>query len=226
MATAAITFVYNELFNLPIWLKHYGSAFGPENTFVVDRGSDDGSTDNLRQVNLIKLPRKKFDEQAKTNFMSSLHRALLNFYDTIVISDCDELLTTDPTHFGSIRDFIDGVDFDYVSAIGIDIVHILNKEAPLDLSTPILAQRQYGRFYSRQCKTLITRVPLSWLPGFHFCDKPPRIDERLFLFHTKLVDYGWQFAANRSIQRRHGRSSRSEKIMVLIGALTWKSLFT
>ena len=44
---AAVTFVYNESFNLPLWRRHYGAQLGTENLFIVDDGSDDGSTDGI-----------------------------------------------------------------------------------------------------------------------------------------------------------------------------------
>src|ERR1700730_13677411 len=51
MKAAALTFVFNESVNLPLWIKYYGSNFGEKNLFVVDRESTDGSTNNLGEVN-------------------------------------------------------------------------------------------------------------------------------------------------------------------------------
>src|SRR5689334_11236262 len=41
MRVAALTFVFNEAVNLPIWIKYYGSNFGERNLYVVDRESTD-----------------------------------------------------------------------------------------------------------------------------------------------------------------------------------------
>jgi len=38
---------YNESFYLKRWYRWYGSQLGIENCFVLDHGSDDGSTDDL-----------------------------------------------------------------------------------------------------------------------------------------------------------------------------------
>jgi hypothetical protein len=121
--------------------------------------------------------------------MSNFHRSLLNFFDTVIITDCDELLVPDPEAFADLREYISGTDFDYVNSIGIDVLHIMNEEGPLDLFSPILSQRHYGRFHSPVCKALISRVPMTWLPGFHSSDKPPNIDTKLYIFHTKVMDY-------------------------------------
>ena len=107
MATAVITFTYNESVNLPIWMKYYGDLFGQKNLYVVDRGSDDGSVNDIGDVNLIRVPRNDFDEHQKTNFMSTFHKSLLNFYDTVIISDCDELLVVDPEKHSNLREYIE-----------------------------------------------------------------------------------------------------------------------
>ena len=190
MTAAAMTFVYNESVNLPIWIKYYGSQFGEQNLYVVDRGSDDGSTENLGNVNVVRVPRHEFDEDQKTSFMSSFHSALLNFHKTVVMTDCDEIIAPDPAKYRNLADYIDRVDFEYVNAIGLDILHIMSEEGPLDLSRTILSQRRYGCFHSPSCKQLLSRVPMSWLPGFHSSNRPPYFDTDLYMFHTKVMDYG------------------------------------
>jgi len=190
MSTAVITFTYNESVNLPIWLRYYGANFGENNLYVVDRGSDDHSLDHIGEANLLKVPRKKFDEFEKTNFMAMFHRSLLNFYDTVIITDCDEILVPDPEKFSNLREYVEGSDFDYVSSIGLDVLHILSEEHPIDFARPLLSQRQYGRFHSPCCKILVSRVPVEWLPGFHSANRPPKFDGILYLFHTKAMDYG------------------------------------
>jgi hypothetical protein len=188
MRIAAITFTYNEAVNLPIWVRHYGCNFGEENLFIADRGSNDDSLDAIGAANLLRLPRDAFDE--KTDFMSNFHRSLLNFYDAAIITDCDELLVADPQKFKSLRHYIETSSFDYVSGIGLEVLHMINAELPIDLTRPILSQRRFANFYSGGCKTLISRVPVAWLPGFHSCNHPPMIDPDLYMIHTKLMDYG------------------------------------
>lgn len=190
MATAVVTFTYNESVNLPIWRKYYGQNFGEKNLFVADRGTNDGSIDDLGDVNLLKLPRNEFDEFQKTDFISLLQQSLLNFYDTVIITDCDEILVPDPAKFASLSEYIDKNDFEHMNAIGLDVIHIIDREAPLDLSAKILSQRSYARFQPSECKALIARKPMKWLTGFHSCNRPPRFDGMLYLFHTKTMDYG------------------------------------
>jgi len=187
--TAVVTFVYNEAVNLPIWTRYYSANFGAKNLFVVDRGSDDGSTTNLGDVNVIPIPRDEFDEYRKTGFINSLCRALLYVYDTVIYNDCDELVVPDLSMYANLQDYMERREFEYVSCIGLNVLHILSQEDPLDLESPILAQRKYAMFGSNQCKASVTRVPLTWAPGFHCCDRPPNFDPNLYLFHNKWMDY-------------------------------------
>ena len=190
MSVAVLTYVYNEKVNLPIWIKYYGDNFGAANLFVVDRESNDGSTDDIAPVNRIVLPRTEFNEFRKTGFMQCLHQAMLHEYDTVIYTDCDELIVPDLSMHANLRDYVARTDFDYLTCLGMDILHIINREPPIDLTRPILAQRQFARLKAASCKTLMSRVPLRWLPGFHSCDKPPRLDGSLFLYHTKFMDFG------------------------------------
>jgi hypothetical protein len=199
--TAVITFTYNEAVNLPIWIRYYGANFGTHNLYIADRGSTDGSIDNPGGANVIRLPRNEFDEQEKTSFISNFHRSLLNFYDTVIITDCDELIVPDPDLFSNLREYVDALEDEYVNCIGLDVVHILDREVPLDLEAPILSQRSFARFHTPQCKPLISRVSITWLPGFHSCNKQPKFDSRLFLFHTKFMDYGIAMARQRINQQ-------------------------
>jgi hypothetical protein len=200
MKAAALTFVFNESVNLPVWIKYYGSNFGEKNLFVVDRESTDGSTSNLGEVNRIVIPRDAFDDRKKADFMSSMQNALINYYDAVVCGDCDELVVPNIGPYASLADYVAKMDTDYATCIGLNVLHILNQEPPLDLSQPILPQRRYARFMSATCKTMLSRVPIRYLPGLHCLDLRPKIDRNLFMFHTKTMDYNLA-AGRQSINR-------------------------
>ena len=189
MRVAVFAFVYNEKINLPLWIRYYGSQFGKMNLFVIDQGSTDGSTENLGEVNRIRLPRTEYDEDKREDFLSSFQRGLLTHYDVVIYTDCDEIIVPDPDFYADLKDYIAKCKFECVTCVGVNVMHIINRELPLDLDQPILGQRRFGRFRSSQCKTLISRVPLIWQPGNHACDKPLNLDKKLILFHTKFMDY-------------------------------------
>lgn len=189
MSVAAFTFVYNESVNLPIWLRYYGSNFGSKNLYVIDRESTDGSTSNLGDVNKISIPRTAFDEFRRAEFISSFHNSLLQAYDTVIFTDTDEIIVPDLAIYSGLNDYIARTDFDYVTSIGMNVCHAIHLEDPIDWDRPLLEQRKYARFFSSQCKTLISRTPVKWLPGFHSMNHRPKIDPNLFIFHLKLMDF-------------------------------------
>ena len=162
MNVAAITFVYNEFVNLPIWTAYFGGLFGKRNLFVIDLGTTDGSTDNLGDVNLLRVPRKEFDEYQKTGIINSLQRGLLNYFGTVIYTDCDELVVPDLSVYTDLNDYLARKEFECVSCVGLNVQHMISIEDPLDLGKPILAQRRFARFLSSTCKPAVTRVPLTW----------------------------------------------------------------
>jgi hypothetical protein len=91
--------------------------------------------------------------------------------------------------FTNLADYISKTEFDYVTAIGLNVCHAIHREDPIDLTRPLMAQRRYARYFSAECKTLVSRVPIIWLPGFHCANRPPKIDQDLFIFHIKLIDF-------------------------------------
>jgi Glycosyl transferase family 2 len=215
---AVVTFVYNEAINLPIWLRYYGKLFGEKSLFVIDHSSYDGSTRDLQWASKLLIPRDALEERKRCVFMASFQKALLEYFHTVIYTDCDEILVADPAKYKDLGDYLLRNDFEYVMPIGLDVQHLPGIEQPLDLSRPILAQRQYCQFNIGMCKPLISRVPIVWETGFHASDKPARPDDRLFLFHLKLMDFdiamervkftremGW---SERSVAAGHGAHAR------------------
>ncbi len=190
MRIAALTFVFNEFVNLPIWRKYYGSQLGERNLFIVDRDSTDGSTEKLGEANRILLPRTPFDDARKVACLSSFQSGLLSHYDAVICGDCDEIVVPNPNQYpGGIVEYAEKMEGEYATCLGIDVTHIIDAEAPIDLTKPIMRQRRFGLFKGAGCKTLLSRVPTLWAPGLHCTDKPPRFDPDLFNFHIKLMDY-------------------------------------
>jgi hypothetical protein len=186
---AAFTMVYNDAVFLPIWLRYYGQAFGEENLFVLDHGSDDGSIHNVGHTHVLRVPRSKYyDEDQRAIFVSRCQAALLSYYDVVVFTDADEFLIPDPAKFSSLPEFIERRCKRFINAIGLELYHLPDVEEDIDLTQPILSQRSFVRFAASYCKPLISKIPLRWQPGFHACNYPPSIDQDLFMFHLKRMD--------------------------------------
>lgn len=186
-----MTNVFNEAFNLQIWLNHYGSQVGIENCFVVDDGSTDGSTENVtsRGASLLRMPRDRFDDQKRAELISSMVGSFLLKYDAVIYSDADEMLIADPRIYPSLREFCADMKSPAATAIGLNVVHDLSAEGAIDVGRPILSQRSKVQFVSPMCKTLVVRDRPSWSGGFHANIYPPSFGD-LYLFHLRHVDLG------------------------------------
>ncbi len=186
--TAAVTMVYNEDMFLPLWRRYYGSQFGETCCYVIDHGSDDGSTSSLGNVNVVRIPRSPMHDKKRANFVSNFCSGLLEWYDSVVYSDVDEFLIPDPDKYSSLSDFTLKLQTGTtVTAIGLNVTHLPDSDPPLDLTKSILGQRQWARFVFSMCKPLVTTVPIRWVPGFHSSDQPTIFD-RLYLFHLHHFD--------------------------------------
>jgi hypothetical protein len=189
MNIAIVTMVYNERVNLPIWIRHYSAHCPGAALFVIDHGSDDGSTRGLG-VNLVPLPRSPFDDQTRAEFVADFQHALLRFYDVVIYTDCDEMLVADPREHVSLASFLAATGSAVIAPTGMLLLHLPGVEPPIDLSAPILGQRRYVEFRAGMCKPSIARVPLHWAEGFHSCDRMPDYRTDLYQFHLAAMDVG------------------------------------
>lgn len=186
---AAVTMVYNESEYLPIWLSYYGKQVGLENCFIVDHGSDDGSTDFVGPASRIRIPRSPYEPHKQSFFNSKFCNSLLEWYDWVIYSDVDEILVVDPIIAKNIPEYCRLPIPPVVTAIGLNVVHRVDHEPPLDLTRPIAAQRPYVFSGASMCKPLLTSRQISWSPGSHSSDAP-LIFDHLYLFHLRWYDFG------------------------------------
>ena len=186
MKMAAVTMVYNEPDFLPIWLRYYVAQVGPTHCYVIDHGSDDGSTRDLPGVNVIRIPRSPIHEEKRCRFVSNFASSLLEWYDWVIHTDADEIVVADPALHHSLADFAATCEHEVITTIGCNVVHPTD-EAPIDLTLEIMSQRHWVHFLASMCKPVLTRRPIRWGAGFHRADAEPRFDD-LFLFHLRWFD--------------------------------------
>ena len=187
LKVAAITMIYNEPEYLPIWLKYYSSQLGYQNCFVLDHGSDDDCTRDISCGGVFHLPRTPQDENKRVDTISNIVNSLLNYYDVVIYSDVDEIIVPNPSVFGGIADFCASMSDPVITAVGLNVHHLVDVEPELDLSKPILLQRHWVRFVSPMCKPIITRVPIRWGRGFHSSNHPLVFGD-IYLFHLRYFD--------------------------------------
>ena len=188
-SVAVVTMAYNEKEYLPIWIEYYSKQVGANNLFIIDHGTEDGSTDNLKEVNVIRIPRSPKDNDRRTKAVSEFCRFLLKWYDSVIHTDCDEIVVADPDQYSGIAEYCEKTEKKVVTAIGLDVYQTSEDEPPLDIKVPVTKQRSFVRFSSSMCKPVLIKTPVDWSAGFHSCDSKVEFDH-LFLFHMRYFDYG------------------------------------
>ena len=189
MKIAAVTMVYNEPDYMDLWCRHYARQVGAENCYVIDHGSDDGTTDALGAVNVVRLPRSPKDNDVRAALVSDFCTELLGRYDAVAHVDVDELLVPDPRYHRHLKDCVVAMTGPVMHAAGLEVWHLAETETPIDIAQPISLQRGWTWFNSALCKPVLIREPVKWSPGFHSVDAPLALDH-LFLFHLRYFDVG------------------------------------
>lgn len=188
MRVAALTMSYNEPVWARVWARHYARQVGAEHCFLMDHGSDDGSAEGL-DVNVERLGRSALDEEERAARVSQRAAVLLEHYDAVVHADVDELVVADPRRFRDLRAFAAAAPGEVITAVGLDVQHLVEEEEALDPGRPIGAQRRWVRFSAAMCKPVFVKRPVRWAPGFHRCDATVQTGG-LFLLHLRYADVG------------------------------------
>ncbi|MGA8219525.1 MAG: glycosyltransferase family 2 protein [Solirubrobacterales bacterium] len=185
---AVITIVHNEPVFLPIWLSYYSRFFGPNDIYVLDNDTTDGSTDG-EAFNRIPVQHDSVDHTWMVETVQELQHDLLERYDAILVTDVDEIVTPTPG-WGDLGTFIDEFAEWFVNCIGYEVLHLVDREEPYDPSRPILDQRGHWFANGAYNKPALATGPMSWLPGFHHrADGQLNYAPELRLIHLHRMDF-------------------------------------
>lgn len=185
---AVITMVCNEPVFLPIWLAYYGRWFAPDDLYVLDNDSDDGSTSGS---GFVRIPAScaEVDHRWMVDRVAALQHELLDEYDQVLVCDVDELIVPAP-RMGTLGDYLDRLDEPFVTCLGYELLHRPQLEPPIDLDRPLLEQRGYWFPNDVYSKPAVTMQPAEWNPGFHTrTDNAMRMDPDLRMVHLHRLDF-------------------------------------
>ncbi len=182
---AIVTDAISSKFIFEKWYRYYADQFGGENIFLCTYGNKINR--EFRDYSLGKVIQigKEYNDDARKIKINDLVKSLLNIYDVVIRVDVDEFLIPENTTFKTLKSFLDQWKGPYITAKGINLFEMpIDKE--YDSNQKVLSQRKYGYMVTSMFKTAVTRLPLEWNRGFHFCSSPPKIDG-LLLIHTQMV---------------------------------------
>jgi hypothetical protein len=185
---AVQTIVQNEAVFLPIWLRYYSRFFAPDDIYVFDHQSTDGSTSGSGFVR-IPVTHDTVDHTWMVGTLQAHQHELLERYDMVLTIDVDEIVLPTP-EWGTLGQYLDRFDEEWVNCLGYEILHLKDREAPLDPDRPILEQRGYWFANAPYDKPALATVPMEWEPGFHMrSDRQLNLDPDLYLVHLHRMDY-------------------------------------
>ncbi len=185
---AVVTMVHDEAVFLPIWLRYYSRFFGPADTFVLDNDTTDGSTDRDGFVR-VPVAHDRVDHTWMAHTLSEFQHELLDRYDVVLVTDVDEILAPLP-EWGDLGAYIDRMNEEFVNPLGYEILHLPDREPPLDLNRPVLDQRGHWFANDAYDKPTLATVPMTWVPGLHkSADDRHNYDPDLRLIHLHRMDY-------------------------------------
>jgi hypothetical protein len=186
---AVVTMVHNEPVFLPIWLRYYSRFFAPEDIYVLDNDTTDGSTEEEGFVR-VRVSHDSVDHSWMADTVKRFQHELMERYSVVLATDVDEIVTPIPER-GTLGEYIDEFDEWWVNCIGYEILHMADREEPIDPTLPILDQRGYWFANAGYNKPALATEPMEWEPGFHHrVDRRVNYDPDLWMVHLHRMDLG------------------------------------
>lgn len=159
---AIITIVQNGNQFLPIWYKYYSQFFSPEDIYIFDYGTTDGSLDGI-QANIMPIANHSVEVVPQGNkLINNLKSELLKKYQYVVYADYDEII-----YYPGGFDALLHKNQEFYTTYGYEIVQNRKAEGPINWNAPIMPQRKYWYRCPAFDKSLITRVDFTWAMGNH-----------------------------------------------------------
>lgn len=209
---AVITQNYNDAIFLPIWMKYHSQWFDDSDIYVIDDYSEDdslGKAYKIAQFNLLCTKQEEFfTDHYKIEQIKLVVRGLLTSYQCVIYLDPDELLVADcETYPGGLAEYVEAFtasDKQFISATSRSVMHFAYEDK-IDLSRPILQQRDFWFQELYYDKPILTKLVLNWALGmayvsigykmntgaeeeYFMMDISDHKDSNLILLHLKRMD--------------------------------------
>ena len=203
---AALTIVRNEPVFFPIWLATTRASSRPDDIYVLDHETSDGSTAGDGFVR-IPVTHDTVDHTWMVRTIEEHQHELLDRYDVVLVTDVDEIVAPRP-EFGTLGDYIDRFEEEFVNCLGYELIHMVDREGPFDPARKVLDQRGYWFANDIYDKPALATEPMRWRPGSTGHGRPMRPDPDLYMIHLHRMDYEICLARHRYRRARLERARR------------------
>jgi hypothetical protein len=168
MKIQVLSFMYNEEYLLPFFLKHYDWA--DQINVIYDQDSSDRTLEILRSNPKVKVIPFRFpdmmNDALKVKKINEEYRKLRNC-DRVILVDADEFIFIDRETLEELAP----------SIVNVKLFHVFRHttESDLDVSKPVREQRRHGFFEKIYNKPIIVKAGLDilWGPGNHTVTRSP-----------------------------------------------------
>lgn len=163
-----ITYAQNSDAWFPYFYEYYSKIVGPFAIYVVTPKPSLFISYELGGV--ISAENLQFDDIARAYLISSLATGFQAYYKWSLVCDVDEFIAPYPGSGQSLLQVLAASQDDVLIARGFDILQT-SGDADFDMSRPILEQRRFAVPNTAICKPHLSRVPIQYSSGYHYCQK-------------------------------------------------------
>lgn len=225
---AITTMVYDDDLYLRIWLDYWERFVSRSSLYVLIHADYEHYEELAKGCNTIRIARPSLHSGFEVNrwrMLSGICSGLTYMFDRVIYTDVDELIVLDPKIGDNPVEYILGLDEPVIAPFGVDVVESpVDNLPPIDLSRPILSQRNLIAPLPLYNKPCITSRPIRWGSGGHDSDcKDVALSEHLFLFHLRLFDK--QHYRTRAMGRKAMVTDPATGLDIKgLGGVTWTQL--
>jgi len=204
---AIVTMVRRDYEMLRLWIGYYKKQVADSKSiYVIAHGEDQIVEDIAAGCSVFTIPFDNTGDQfeaKRRKHMLMFASGLLQYFQNVIVVDCDEIVAIDPSLNLSLSEYLGTISntIPAISPIGFDVRHKQSSERDrLDLLQPILSQRNYGFIDAKYCKPCIIKAEITSGTAHRLFGIPWHIDKNLLLFHLKYAD---KFLSNIGVETRN-----------------------
>ena len=184
----------------PYFYRYYSRIVGPSALYVIT--PKPALFAGYELGGLISAANLQYDDIARAYLTSSLATGLHAYYEWSLVCDVDEFLAPYPGSGQNFQQALAASKEDVLLVRGFDILQT-SQNPDFDTSRPILEQRRFAVPNTALCKPHLSRVPIRYSGGHHYCQmrlnfSPPR--SGFITLHLKWACRTMRAAVTRVVQ--------------------------